>query len=287
MNAHLTPSAHERSIGDILVELRDFSADQVAQILEHQRGTGLRFGEAAVALGLASADDIKIALSRQFHYPYAPHELNLLSPELVVLGQAFGEQAERFRALRSQLIMRYFGDPAEPRRALAVVSADRGDGKSFVAANLALALAQVGGKTLLIDANLRSPRQQDLFKLEGSAGLSNILAGRAESNALRAVAAVPGLVVLPVGVTPPNPVELVERPAFGLLLQELTAKFDHVIVDTPSAAAGSDASVIAARCGGALLVARRNASRLPALQALSAALREAGTKIVGALLNEA
>jgi protein-tyrosine kinase len=276
---------HDRSIGDIIADLRKLSADQVAQILHHQQAKGLRFGEAAVALGLASADDVNYALSQQFHYPYAPHELNKLSDELVVLGQSFGEQAERFRAVRSQVIMRYFGEAGAPRRALAVVSADPGDGKTFVAANLAVALAQVGGKTLLIDANLRQPRQHELFKLEGGTGLSNILAGRAESGAVRPIAAVPGLCVLPVGVTPPNPVELVERPAFGLLLQELVAKFDHVVVDTPAATSGSDASVVAARCGGALLVARKHESRIGDLQAIAASLQQSSTRLVGALVN--
>jgi len=77
---------------------------------------------------------------------------------------------------------------------------------------------------------------------------------------IQQVPGIPSLFVLPVGITP-NPVELVERPAFGLLMRELVSKFDHVlIVDTPAARLGSDASVIAARCGGALIVARRNAS---------------------------
>lgn len=277
---------HDRSIGDIIAELRTLSAEQVAQILRHQQANGMRFGEAAVALGLASADDVNYALSQQFHYPYAPHELNKLSDELVVLSQAFGEQAERFRALRSQLIMRYFGEAGAPRRALAVVSPDHGDGKTFVAANLAIALAQVGAKTLLIDGDLRNPRQHELFKLDGDAGLSHILAGKPQSGAVRPIAAVSGLCVLPVGITPPNPVELVERPAFGLLLAELVDKFDHVIVDTPAAVMGSDASVIAARCGGALLVARKNESRIDALQALSASLQQSSAKLVGALVNE-
>jgi protein-tyrosine kinase len=285
-NLNNFPNVLDRSIGDLIGELRSLSAEQVSKILAHQTQNNVRFGEAAVALGLATADDVNYALSRQFHYPYAPQELNKLGAELVVLSQAFGEQAERFRALRSQLIMRYFGEPGAPRRALAVVSADPSDGKTFVAANLAVALAQVGAKTLLIDANLRGPKQQSLFKLEGNAGLSNILAGRAESGAVRAIAAVPGLCVLPAGVTPPNPVELVERPAFGLLLAELTSKFDHVIVDTPSASSGSDASVIAARCGGALVVARKNVSRTEALHALSVSVQESSAKLVGVLIND-
>ena len=97
---------------------------------------------------------------------------------------------------------------------------------------------------------------------------------------------VSSLFVLPVGVTPPNPLELVERPAFGLLVRELLAKFDHVIVDTPAARYGSDSAVIAARCGAALVVARQNKSSVVGLQDLVANLSESGVRMVGAIYNE-
>ena len=92
--------------------------------------------------------------------------------------------------------------------------------------------------------------------------------------------------LLPVGITPPNPLELVERPAFGLLIRELTSKFDHVVVDTPAAQYGADSIVIAARCGAALVVARKNASRLSFLQDMVASLGDTSAKLVGVLVNE-
>jgi Mrp family chromosome partitioning ATPase len=94
------------------------------------------------------------------------------------------------------------------------------------------------------------------------------------------------LFVLPVGTTPPNPQELVERPAFGLLLRELVAKFDHVIVDTPAAVHGADAAVIAAKCGAALVLARKNKSRSDALRELVASLAGAPVKLTGVVFNE-
>ena len=96
----------------------------------------------------------------------------------------------------------------------------------------------------------------------------------------------PSLFVLPVGITPPNPLELVERPAFGLLVRELLSKFDHVVVDTPAAVHGSDSAVIAARCGAALVVARQNKARVAALQELVANLAETPAKLVGVVYNE-
>ena len=96
----------DRSIGDILAELRNLTAEQVERVLAHQRESGLRFGEAAVALGFASKEDVLFALSQQFHYPYAPEERRAISPELVALNEPFSVRAEGFRAIRSQLMMR-------------------------------------------------------------------------------------------------------------------------------------------------------------------------------------
>ena len=97
---------------------------------------------------------------------------------------------------------------------------------------------------------------------------------------------VPSLFLLPVGITPPNPLELVERPAFGLLMRELVNKFDHVVVDTPAAIYGSDSAVIAARCGAALVIARQDRSRVAQLEDLVANVSETSAKIAGVIVNE-
>ncbi len=279
--------ANERSIGDILAELRQLSAEQVEKVLQLQRKDGVRFGEAAVALGLASKDDVLFALAQQFHYPYASEEKRTVSSELVTLNEPFSPRAEYFRALRTQLMMRVLGDTDQRRgQALAVISPDSGDGKTYCAANRAVSLAQLGGRTLVVDADMRSPRLHEVFSLPNRAGLSSILSGRADKQVIQQVAAVPSLFVLPVGTTPPNPLELLERPAFGLLMRELAAKFDYVIVDTPAAALGSDASVVAARCGAAVVVGRRHASRLASLQELVGSLAGSPAKVAGVVINE-
>ena len=284
--AEASPAAVDRSIGDIIRELRNLSAEQVESVLRHQREHGVRFGEAAVALRLVSQDDVLYALSQQFHYPYAPEEQRKGSPELVALNQPFSLQAEAFRALRSQVVMRVWGDQNRSQ-ALAVISADDGDGKTFFAANLAVTLAQLGGgRTLLVDADLRSPRQHEVFKLDNRTGLSGILSGRSDTDVIRQVPGVPSLFVLPAGTTPPNPLELVERPAFGLLMRELAAKFDHIVVDTPAASSGADASVVAARCGAAVVVARKNQSRVTSLQDLMASLAGTSVRLAGVVVNE-
>ena len=275
----------DRSIGSIIAETRNLTAEQVEKALNYQREKGIRFGEAAIALGYASTDDVLFALSQQFHYPYAAEDRRKANPELVALNQPFGVQAESFRAIRSPIMMRLVNE-GQDRRALAVVSPDSGDGKSFFSGNLAVTLAQLGGRTLLVDADMRGPRQHQIFGIDNNAGLSGILSGRAESKVIQQVIGVPSLFVLPVGITPPNPLELVERPAFGLLIRELLSKFDHVVVDTPAAQYGSDCAVIAARCGAALVVARANKSLVSSLEELVSNLAETPAVLAGVIYNE-
>lgn len=277
----------DRAIGRILSDLRNLSAEQVDAALRHQNQHGVRFGEAAVALGYVTERDVLFALSQQFHYPYLPEEQREFGDELVMLKEPFSPRAEVFRDIRSQLIARVFSEQGTgPGRAVAIVSPETGDGKTYCAANLAVALAQLGGRTLLIDADMRQPRVHTLFGLDDGAGLSGILAGRSESRVLKQVDRVPSLFVLPVGVTPPNPLELLERPAFALLMRELISKFDHVFVDTPAASLGSDSSVIAARCGAALIVARKNTGRVRNMQKLTANIAGSTGVLAGVVLNE-
>lgn len=275
----------DRAIGDIIRDTRNLTAEQVQSVLEHQRSHGLRFGEAAVALGYVSTDDVMFALAQQFHYPYAAEDQRGNSAELVALNQPFSHEAEAFRAIRAQVMMRLHSGSTPPV-ALAVVSPERGDGKSYFAANLAITLAQLGGRTLLVDADMRHPRQHEIFKVSNEAGLSGILAGRAESKVIQNFPAVASLYVLPVGAIPPNPAELIERQAFGLLIRELTSKFDHVVVDTPAASTGSDASVIAARCGAAFMIGRKDATPLAGMRELAADLSVGSAVLSGVILNE-
>lgn len=276
----------ERSIGEIISQANNLTPEQIQEILAYQKANGVRFGEAAVALGLANSDDVLWALAQQFHYPYAGEASTKLPAELVIATKPFSEQAEAFRTMRSHMIMRLYSDNG-PRSALAVVSPDSGDGKTYFAANLAAAFSQLSGRTLLIDADLRNPRLHEIFKLQGkNLGLSSILSGRAAGNVICPVKELPSLYVMPAGPIPPNPLELLERPAFGMLIRELLTKFDQVIVDTPAASAGSDSAVIAARCGAAVVIARQHKSRMYALQDLLNTVSMGPIKLIGSVMNE-
>jgi protein-tyrosine kinase len=280
------PDLKVRAIGELIRDARNLSAEDVERISKYQREHKMRFGEAAIALGLANAEDVLFALSQQFQYAYADEDRRRANPELVALTQPFGHQAEAFRAIRSQILLRTHTEDETQRRALAVVSPDTGDGKTYFCANLAVALAQLGAKVLVVDADMRGARMHQIFGIDNSRGLSNLLAGRGGKNVVKSVPDVPNLWVIPVGIQPPNPLELVEGPAFGLLLRELNAKFDHVLIDTPAAVFGTDGVVIAARCGAALVVARRNASKVAKLQDLVVALQAGQSRLAGVVMNE-
>lgn len=273
-------------IGHHLRVKRGLTEEQVGEVLRFQRRHGMRFGEAAIALGLVSGDDVLWALSKQFHYPYAPERGNDLDPELVAAADPFSDDAEVFRDMRSRLMVGNEPGPDQPARALAVVSPDVGDGKTYFAANLAVAYAQLGVNTLLVDADLRTPRLHRLFALDEGPGLSSVLSGRPEPHVIRRVGSLPNLHVLPVGAVPPNPLELVQRPAFGLLMRELLVRFDHVIVDTPAASQGADARVIADKCGAALVIGRRRVTRMRALQRVLTDIGRTNAQVAGVMINE-
>jgi protein-tyrosine kinase len=172
------------------------------------------------------------------------------------------------------------------RRAIAVVSPNTEDGKTFFSSNLAVVFAQLGGRTLIIDADLRGPRLHQVFGVESKTGLSGLLSGRKADGAIKAVRGIPNLFVLPVGVNPPNPLELLEGPAFGLLLHELLLKFDHIVVDTPAGQYGVDGAVVAARCGAAVIVARKDKGRITDLKGTVQTLQRAAVAIAGVVYNE-
>lgn len=282
-----TNNLHDRSIGDLLRNVRGLSQLQVNQIAAYQNESGLRFGQAAVALKLATDDDVLWALSQQYHYPYAPQGRSDRYPELVAAADPFSPEAEVFRDLCSQVSMSQANNATgRSPLALSVVSPDVGDGKTFLAANLAVAFSQVGGRTLLVDADMRTPRQHSVFGVSSAVGLSTVLAGRAEANVIQSVPDLPSLFVMPVGTVPPNPMELLQRPAFGLLMQELLSKFDHVVVDTPAFARGADARVIAARCGTSIAVGRKGSTRMAAMDRLIGALSSGRSALAGVVMNE-
>lgn len=279
-----TPAAEidNRTIGRILIDMGKLKPRDELRVFKLHREKLLRFGEAARRLGLVSTADIQYALSVQFGLPYVYGAPGGLSPELVAAHDPFDRQLESLRDLRAQLLLHWFGPDC---RTLAVLSTDGGDGRSYVAANLAVLFAQLGEKTLLIDADLRFPRQHRIFRLMGSRGLAHALYARGMNGSAEKVPYFENLFVLPAGAVPPNPAELLSRGELSALLSDARRRYSVVLIDTSASARGSDAQIVAARAGGALLVARHNRTELGQLRRLHDAVVRGGARVAGTVLN--
>ena len=273
----------ESSIGKLLLDLGKIKAEDAERIIRLQKADNIRFGDAAQKLGLITEEDIKQVLSLQFDYPYLQAGEAKFSKELIAAYKPFSKQVEALRALRSQLILRWFN---EGNKSLAIVSATSSDGCSNLAANLAVVFSQLGEQTLLVDANLRAPVQHKIFNLNEARGLSDILAGRAGLEVVKKIDSFVDLTVLGAGTVPPNPQELLSRPNFIEFMKQAAAHYDVVIVDTSPAIDTSDAQTVASRCQGALLTSRLNETRITDLTNIRDQLTLAGVQIVGAVVND-
>lgn len=271
-------------LGELLRNRGKLTDLDIGRVMVLQREKSLRFGEAAERMGLVKHEDVEHALAQQFEYPYVRTAESNLSPLLVVAYEPFGARAEAVRALRGQLSLRWFSDR---RKTLAVVAARHAAGTSVVAANLAIAFAQLGERTLLIDANLRRPAQHDLFGISRPDGLSYLLAGRGQfKQVLSSVEPFHSLKVLCAGALPPNPHELLSTVGFSYLTETAPAAFDVVIIDAPPLLEYPDAQVIAARAGGCLLATRRHQTSLGDVEVAKRQLDPTGAAVVGVVLND-
>lgn len=276
-------SSDDRRIGAILLDAGKLSLADAERILQHQKQEGCRFGEAAIKLGLLSEADCRQAIATQFDFTYLMSGDSGVSTELVTAYQPSHHATEWFRALRSQLMLRWFG--SEPhRRALAIVSPRSGEGRTYLAANLAVMFSQLGERTLLIDADFRKPRVGELFGMKDALGLSSILAGREDTHLIQSVPGLDRLYVLPAGIEPPNPQELLERSGFDSLLKHLASEFDVILIDTPPASEYADAHGVAAAAGAAVITTRQHHTRLDDTRVLADKLRGARAEIVGSVL---
>lgn len=273
----------ELTMGRILLDQGKLSALDAERVMGLQKEKGLRFGEAAIQLGLIKEADLQQVLARQFDYPYLSPGEGSYSPELVAAYAPFSPQVESLRALRSQLMLRWF---VPGHKTLAMVSANPGEGASTLAANLAVVFSQLGERTLLIDANLRDPGASALFNLGKGMGLSDIMADRADLSAIKRIPAFVDLSVLPAGTPAPNPAELLSRAALVGMLAELGNDYDVILLDTPAARTASDFQIVAARAGGALIAVRKHHTRINDVAGIKDMITAAGAEVVGAVVNE-
>jgi polysaccharide biosynthesis transport protein len=204
--------------------------------------------------------------------------------ELVMEGAPKSAAAEAFRTVRTALML----SDAPPKK-FTITSPEPGDGKTLVLTNLAVAFAKSGMRVLLIDGDLRRPRLRDIFQLPRTPGLSELLqqpnAGEADWERLVQKTQVTGLDLLPSGVNPPNPTELMTSDRFAHILAWADKKYDRILCDTPPILAVSDCALIGRQLDGAILLIRADKNdRFMAVRARNA-LRAMNCNVLGVIVN--
>jgi capsular exopolysaccharide synthesis family protein len=176
-------------------------------------------------------------------------------------------------------------DAANHPRSVVVTSSTQGEGKSTTVANLALAMAEVGSRVCLVDADLRRPRLLNYMGLEGSIGLTDVLIYRADLSEVLQPFGQTTLTVMGAGQIPPNPSELLGSKTMIETLRELEARFDHVLIDTPPLLPVTDAAILSTLVGGAIVVVGAGIATREQLRKAMESIDAARGRTLGIVIN--
>jgi capsular exopolysaccharide synthesis family protein len=206
----------------------------------------------------------------------------VLDPLIYTFHRPKSFEAESYREVRTAL---YFSTRGNEHRVIQVTSPDPSAGKTTLACNLAVCIAQSGKKVLLVDADFRRPRLHKVFAMPHGGGLSSVLAGDMElPDAVRTVG-IPNLWILPCGKRPANPAELLTSSRFSDLVQVVREQYDFVLLDTPPVLVVTDPCVVAARVDGVILVIQVGRNGRPSTQRAREMLGSIGAKLLGVVVN--
>ena len=205
-----------------------------------------------------------------------------MSPELLVHTYPKSVVAEAARSIRTNLM---FMAPDNPYRTLLVTSPGPAEGKTTVAASIAVAVAQTGQKVCLVDCDLRKPRVHSLFKMENDAGVTTALLDPSRLSSLVLDTDIPNLSILRSGPMPPNPADLMHSDAFAHLLEELRSQFDRVVLDSPPIGLVTDGVILSTRVDATVLVLRARTTRRDSAKRAVRSLRDVGANCAGFVLN--
>jgi capsular exopolysaccharide synthesis family protein len=192
--------------------------------------------------------------------------------------------AEAVRAVRTNVL---FSSADEGVRSIVVTSAGPGEGKSLFSSNLSVSLAQAGQRVLHIDADMRRPRVHEIFEISQEPGLSNLLVGDCKPSEAVRKTEVANLAVLPAGMIPPNPAELLGSKRCEEYFATLSEHFDWVVVDSPPVLAVADASILANAATGVIFVVGADHTSRQTAKAAIEQLEAVQAHVIGAVLNRA
>lgn len=200
----------------------------------------------------------------------------------LIVGRMLSVRAEEFRQLRTSV---QFVDAADDVDVLAVTSSIEGEGKSTISTNLALVFAESGARVLLIEADLRRPKIATYLSVEGSVGLSNVLAGQLSVEDALQPWGEYGLMFLASGSLPPNPSELLGSSRMRQLLERLRGEFDLIVIDTPPLLPVTDAAVLGGLVDGTVVVFRHGKTKRVQIAHTLRSLRAVNARVIGCVLN--
>jgi capsular exopolysaccharide synthesis family protein len=172
-------------------------------------------------------------------------------------------------------------------RSLLITSSEPGEGKSTIAANLAIAFAQSGKKVIVVDCDMHIPKQHEIHGLSNKVGLSTLLKKPTNIEKRVQKSVIPGMYVLTSGPLPPNPAKILDTPQMTSLIKDLSQQYDVVLLDSPAFLALADTALLAPIVDGVILVARRNFVQEGALQETCRQLADIKAHMIGLVVNEA
>ncbi len=208
----------------------------------------------------------------------------LLSNELMMMDDPKSMVSEAFRMLRTNL---QFVGVDKPLKKIVITSSNPREGKSVVAANLAISIASTGSKVLLIGADLRRPRVHKLFFLENYKGLSSLLAGDLKMDDVANETPVENLYVITSGPIPPNPAEILGSAKMNQFIEKASSVYDMIIFDSPPVNTVADASILSSIADGVILVVEAGVTAREAAILAKEQLEKINARILGVVLNKA
>ncbi len=202
--------------------------------------------------------------------------------DLITSTHPRSTSSEAYRSVRTSALL---STPDSPPGKILIASAAPYEGKTITAANLAITMAQAGTKTLLLDTDLRKPRIHQIFAVENTMGLSNIITTGQDPLSFIKKTDIPHLNILTSGPIPPNPAELLGSNRMHELMKIFTADFDRIILDSPPLIVVTDASILSTMCDGVILVVQANRTGLDIIQRGKELLQDVNSRIIGVVLN--
>ena len=258
----------------------------VALIMGLMSGGGLALLRGCMDQRLRSAEEISAVLGLPVLgiVPSMSRRQSIVARGQKVHKDSESRAAEAYRTIRTAV---FFGAPKGEAKTILITSPAAVDGKTTLVSNLAIAMAQAGQKTLILDADFRKPMQHKIFEVNHEdRGLSSVLAGTMTLEQAIWPTEIKGLDLLPCGPDVPNPSEILNSDSFAKLLELLTNKYSRIIVDSPPVMPVTDAQILAAICDITLLVLRAEKSTRKISQQARDGLLSVGARVLGAVVND-